>query len=1050
MNLSKLAVKRPVTTMMVVLVVVLLGIISLAGLPIDLMPEIEIPVAIVMTSYTGAGPQEVENLVTDRVEDALATVSNIDSINSMSSEGNSIVIAQFNTGTDMDFATLEMREKVDLIKGALPDDTTEPMVLKLDPNSMPIIQIAMSSDVNLLGLQSLAEDELEQRFERIEGVASVSIGGGIEEEIEILVDQNSLSAYGLNTNALNQLISSSNINLPAGTVKKGREELSVRVVGEFKGIDEIRDIPITIPTGQVILLRDIADVSLVNKEITSISRAKGINSLNMSIQKQSGANTVKVADSINAEIESIRKEYPHLNLDVVIDSSTMIKDSINNVVSNVLIGGIFAVLILYIFLKSIRTTLIVGLSIPISLIASFILLYFNGITLNMMTLGGLALAVGMLVDSAIVVLENIYRYAYEGYSKEEAAIKGAGEVGMAIVSSTLTTIAVFLPIVFIDGMVGIIFKDFALTVALSLGASLLVALTLIPMLSSKMLSVDLDEDKNKKKKKLDFIYNAFDRGLEKVEEKYKGLLIWGISHRKSVVFIAAGIFIASMLSLITVGMEFFPSMDEGLISISLELPLGSRISDVNEIAEVIESEIEGIEEIDLFFTSIGSSSNMISSGSSNKGTININLVKLKERKRTTTEVTEEIRAMVKDIAGAEISVEESSGGMGGGLGGADPISIKIKGNNLDVLEEISNDFKEIIESVEGAREVKTSLGDAVSELEVLVNKQNAAIYGLTTGQIISSVRGGVTGNKVTTLKLDGDETDIVMRVTGDYKEDLSDFEQMEIMAPSGESIALSQLADLSIITAPVQINREDQERVVTVNSQIVGRDLGSINMDIDKQLKEYDFPDGYYYDVGGENEEMMEAFGQLILALGLAIILIYMVMAAQFESLIHPFIILFTIPLAFAGGALGLFITRTPIGVTAFIGVIMLAGIVVNNGIVLVDYINLLRSEGKSVSEAIVIAGPVRLRPILMTTLTTVLGLIPLALGIGEGAEMQAPMAIVVIGGLTLSTVLTLVFIPTVYIIIEDFSSKVKSKFNERFGALLGNKRDILEEDEVK
>lgn len=1048
MNLSKLSVKRPVTTAMVVLVVVLLGLISLSGLPIDLMPEIEIPVAIVMTSYSGAGPQEVENLVTDRIEDAIATVSNIDTINSMSSEGSSIVIAQFNTGTDMNFATLEMREKVDLVKGGLPDDTSQPMVMKIDPNAMPIIQIALSSKVDLAGLQSLAEDTLAQRLERIEGVASVSVGGGLEEEIEILVDQKSLSNYGLSTNSLSQLIGSSNVNIPVGNVKKGKEELSVRAVGEFENIEDIRDIPITLPTGEVILLRDIAEVNLINKDVTSISRAKGINSINIAVQKQSGSNTVKVADLINKEIESIKSEYPYIDIEVVMDSSTMIKDSIDNVVNNVIIGGIFAILVLYIFLKSIRTTLIVGLSIPISLIASFILLYFNGITLNMMTLGGLALAVGMLVDSAIVVLENIYRYSYEGYSKKDAAIKGAGEVSTAIVASTLTTIAVFLPIVFIDGMVGIIFKDFALTVALSLGASLLVALTLIPMLSSKLLTVDAEGIERKKKKKLNFIYNIFDRIMEKLERRYKKVLSWGITHRKTIVLISLAIFIVSMVSLTSIGMEFFPSIDEGKLSISLKLPLGSSIDEVDEIARVIEGKIEKIEEVDLSFTSIGSSSNIASSASSNEGSININLVKLKERKRTTTEVAEEIRDMVKDIAGAEISVAEST--MMGIGGGADPISLKIKGNNLNVLEEISNDVKEVMESVEGTREVKTSLGDAVSELEVVVNKQNAASYGLTAGQIVSGVRSGVTGNKVTTLKNDGDETDVVIRISGDYKERLSDFEQMEIVTPAGENIPLNQIADLSIVKGPIQINRESQERVVTVNSQIVGRDLSSVVTDIEKQMNKYDMPEGYSYDIGGENEDMMEAFQQLILALGLAIILIYMVMAAQFESLIHPFIILFTVPLAFAGGALALFITRTPIGVTAFIGVIMLSGIVVNNGIVIIDYINLLRSQGKEMHEAIIIAGPIRLRPILMTTLTTVLGLVPLALGIGEGAETQAPMAIVVIGGLLLSTVLTLVFIPTIYIIIENMSSKVKGKFNKRFGKLLGNKTDLTEKDEVK
>lgn len=1038
MGLSSLAVKRPVTTIMVVLVIVLLGIISLAGLPIDLFPEIEVPVAIVMTSYTGAGPQEIESLVTKRIEEAIATVGNIDTVNSVSSEGNSIVIAQFNTGTDMNFATLEMREKVDLIKGALPDDATQPMVLKIDPNSMPIMEIALSTKGDLAGLQTLAEDTIRQRFERIEGVASVGIGGGIVEEIEILVDQNSLSTYGLSINHLNQLISSANINLPGGTVKKGNQEFVVRVVGEFHSIDEIRNMPITLPTGEIISLRDIADVSLINKEITNISRANGQDSISISIQKQSGKNTVKVADLINKEIEKTRQDYPNINIDVVVDNSIMIKDSINNVINNVIIGAILAVIILYIFLKSIRTTLIIGLSIPISLIASFILLYFNGITLNMMTLGGLALAVGMLVDSAIVVLENIYRYGYEGYSKEEAAIKGAGEVGMAIVASTLTTIAVFLPITFIDGMIGILFKDFALTVTLSLGASLLVSLTLIPMLSSKMLIVDSGEGKSKKKKKLDFIYKALDGGMERIEERYKKLLIWGISHRKTVIIISIIIFIGSMASLATVGMEFFPSMDEGSISIGIKLPLGSRVNDVNEVAEIIEEKLTAIDEIDILFTSVGSSASVMSNSSgSNSGSISITLVKLKERNRSTVEVTEEIRGLMKDIAGAEITVGESS--TSAMSGGSDPISIKIKGDKLEVLEEISNDFKEIIESVEGTREVKMSLGDAVSEVEVLVNKENTAAYGLTTGQVVTAIRAGVTGTTATKFKDEGEEIDVVIRASGNLKEKLSNFEQMDILTPSGENIPLSQVAELSMEKGPIQINRERQERLVTVSSKIVGRDLRSVTLDIDKKLEEYEFPDGYYYDIGGENKDMMEAFSQMILALGLAIALIYMIMAAQFESLIHPFIILCTIPLAFAGGALGLFITGTPLGVTAFIGVIMLAGIVVNNGIVLVDYINILIAEGKEMREAIIIAGPVRLRPILMTTLTTVLGLVPLALGIGEGAETQAPMAIVVIGGLVLSTVLTLVFVPTLYTIFEDLASWVKSKFSRKTGTMVEN-----------
>ncbi|MBU5676522.1 efflux RND transporter permease subunit [Alkaliphilus sp. MSJ-5] len=1026
MNLSSLAVKKPVTITMIVLIVVLLGVISLTRLPIDLFPKIEIPVAVVSTSYTGAGPQEIENLITKQIEGAIATVGNIDTVSSISSEGSSVVIAQFNNGTDMDFAALEIREKVDLIKGVLPDGATQPMVLKIDPNSTPIIQIAISTKGDLAGLQSLAEDTFSQRLERLDGVASVSVGGGFVNEIEVAVNQNSLASYGLSINQLSQLLSASNMNLPGGNVNKGEQKLAVRVVGEFNSLDEIKNMPITLATGDVIRLQDVATVKLNQKDISAISRTNGKDSINISVQKQSGKNTVQVADLINKEIENLRKDYPNVEIDVVLDSSTMIKDSIDTVVNNVLIGSVLAIVILYIFLKNIRTTLIIGTSIPISLIASFILLYFNGITLNMMTLGGLALAVGMLVDSAIVVLENIYRFRSEGYSRKEAAIKGASEVGMAITASTLTTIAVFLPIVFIDGMVGTIFKDFALTVTLSLGASLIVSLTFIPMLSSKILKVE-SEKTDVKKRKLEFIYKIFDNISNKMENIYKGILIKSLKRRKTTIFISIVIFVVSIASLVGVGMEFFPTTDEGTISINISMPVGTQTDKIDGIAHIVEEKLTTIKEINKVFTNI-SSGNVLMGGQagSNSGSISVGLVKLNERNRSTDEVAEEIRNIVKDIPGAEISVQgTSSTAM---MTSGSPISISIKGSELKVLEEISNDFKNIIESVEGTRETKTSFSEGVPEVEILINKERSATYGLTTAQVASAVRGAATGTTATRYKDNGEEIDVVLRSVGDVTESLSNFEQIDITTPTGINIPLSQVADISVIKSPVSISRENQEKVVTVNSQIVGRDLQSIVTDINKELQEYQLPEGYYYSMGGENKEMMEAFSQLLLALGLAVILIYMVMAAQFESLIHPFVIMFTIPLAFSGGALALFITGRAFGVTAFIGIIMLAGIVVNNGIVLIDYINILRNEGKERTEAITIAGPVRLRPILMTTLTTILGLIPLALGIGEGAELQAPMATVVIGGLVLSTVLTLIFVPVLYTIFDDMSNSFKSK----------------------
>lgn len=1012
---------------MIVLMVIILGVVSLAGLPIDLFPEIEIPVTIVSTSYSGAGPQEIENLITKRIEGAVATVGNIDKISSISAQGQSIVIAQFDFGTDMNFAALEMREKVDLVKGALPDDATQPIVIKMDPNAMPIIQISLSNNGDLAGLQALAEDEIQQRFERLEGVASVSIDGGLVDEIRITVDPWKLSDYGLSIDQLSQVLVSNNMNLPGGTVKNGVQELTIRVKGEFNSIDEIKNLPISLNSGAIISLGDVANVELTTNDVSAISRTNGRDSINISIQKQSGENTVQVAERINKEVEKLKEEYSDIDIEVVLDSSTFIKDSINNVVSNVVVGSAFAIIVLYVFLKNIRTTLIIGISIPISLIASFILLYMNGITLNMMTLGGLALAVGMLVDSAIVVLENIYRFRTQGHTREEAAIQGASEVGMSITASTLTTIAVFLPIVFVKGMVGILFKDFALTVTLSLVASLLVALTFIPMLSSEILKVDLDDKASGKKKRLDFLYRRFDNIYERLERGYKKILEFSLSHRKTTIIFSIVLFFVGIASLIGVGMEFFPSTDEGSISISIDLPLGSDIYEVDEVAQIVEQKLEEIPEIDVVFTNLGSGGIMSMGGSSSSsGTISVNLVDLKDRKRSTNEVSEEIRGYLKDIPGAEMTVSETS--QMGSMSSGDPVNLIIKGSELDILEEISNDIKEVIQSVEGTRDIKTSLSDSVPELEVVVNRENAAIYGLSTSQIASAVRTGAAGTTATKYKDQGDEIDVVIRGVEDISDSISNIGQLSITTPMGLNVPLNHVADISVVKGPISINRENQERTVTVTSQISERDLRSITRDIESKLKDYEFPDGYYYEIGGENEQMMEAFGQLLLALVLATVLIYMVMAAQFESLVHPFIIMFTIPLAFAGGSLALFVTNTPFGVTAFIGVIMLAGIVVNNGIVLIDYINILRSEGKDKFEAIKIAGPIRLRPILMTTLTTVLGLVPLALKIGAGAETQAPMAIVVIGGLTFSTILTLVFVPILYTVFDDIAEKFKRK----------------------
>lgn len=1031
MSLPSISVKRPVTIVMITLIVMILGGVSLSRMPIDLLPEMEIPYAVVSTNYSGVGPQEIEKLITKPLEESVGTVGNIKSISSVSSEGNSIVIAEFNYGTDMDFASLEMREKIDLVKGFLPEDASSPMVMKIDPNSQPIIQLTISNGGDIAKLQTIAEDSIKPRLERLDGVASITVSGGYEQQVQINVNQEKMRGYGLTIDYLSKILAGENLNMPGGEVKKGKQQLTIRTIGEFQSIEEIKNLLISLPSGDSVFLSDIAEVSLANKEVESIARTNGKNSINISVQKQSGKNTVKVAKLVNEEIEKLKKDYPNIKINTVMDQSEYIQKSIDNVAGNAVIGGLLAVLILYFFLRNLRTTFIIGTAIPISIIATFILIYFSGVTINLMTLGGLALGVGMLVDNSIVVLENIYRFRQEGHSRKEAAEIGAKEVTMAITASTLTTVAVFLPIVFVEGITATIFKQLALTVTMSLMASLVVSLTLVPMLSSKLLSIDTGEKRKAKGvlKIFSFIFDGFESVFMKIENGYKNLLKKALNHRVRTIIIAFVIFAVSMASIATVGAEFFPTMDQGEFSVSISLPEGSELKDTDAIVSEVESKLQNLNEIKTIFSKVGSGGGMSLNGNkTNTASISVLLKDKKDRNRSAAEVADEVRELIKDIPGAEKSVTVASTfSMGGSSGGA-PVSINIKGDDLKTLKKVGDDFKNIVESVEGTREVKSSVEDGVPEVQINIDRKNAAQYGLTAAQIASSVKSNITGATATRYKLDGNEINVVIKGDESFKESIANLEQTSLQSPTGTLVPLSQVAKITIDKGPSVINRSGQVRNITVTSQIIGRDLNSISKDIEAKLSQYHLPEGYSYELGGENKELNDALKDLSMALALAVILVFMILASQFESLLHPFTIMLSVPLAFSGGALGLFLTGKALSVPAFIGVIMLAGIVVNNAIVLVDYINIRRNHGEERNEAIVNAGPIRLRPILMTTLTTVLGLVPLALGIGEGAEAQAPMAIVVIGGLMLSTLLTLVFIPVVYTLFDDLTNKFKRK----------------------
>lgn len=1014
--LAKFSVKKPVTITMMILIVIVLGAISLSKLSIDLLPNIELPIAVVQTTYSGAGPEEVENLITVPMEQAVGTIENIDTITSYSNEGSSLLLMQFNFGTDMDEATLQMREKIDMIKGFLPDGTTSPIVMKIDLDSMPIVQLAISSKGSLQTTQKLAEDVIQPRLERIEGTASADVSGGLEREVEIMLKEEMTKGYNLSQTYISGILQSENLNLSGGTVIKGSNELTVRTVGEFKDIEEIRNLNIPLPKGGTVRLSDIADVDFVNKDQSTVTKLNGQDVVQISVMKQSDGNTVSVAKDVVKELEKIQKEYPDLKIETVFNQADYINQSIDNLKSTAITGAILAVVILLIFLRSFKTTLVIALSIPISIITTFVLLYFAGITLNMMTIGGLALGVGMLVDNSIVVLENIYRHRSLGMDRITASVEGTNEVSMAVTASTLTTVAVFIPIVFTGGLAATIFKDFALTIVMALMSSLLVALTLVPMMSSKLVSVrNLESEEEQEKKH------------GKIVTTYKRVLSWSLRHRVTTVLAAIGIFAASIAMVASVGAEFFPATDEGQISINVSLPDGAEVSQVDDTLKEVNELIKEIPEVKTVFTSAGSGGVMSLSSNSNSGSIMVMLTDLDDRDRSVKEVSDEIRTLLKDVPGAEISVTETSTMSMNMSGGA--ISISIKGDDLDTLKSIGEDFKDIIENVDGTREVESSYEDGIPQVQIIADRGIASQYGLTTAQIGSQVGSTLAGSTVTKFKVDGDELDVVLKGDNMYGQSMSLLEMLPITTPSGGTIPLSEVSDVQTAKGPVRITRENQTRTLTVTGGVAGRDVQSVSNDITKALADYEMPNGYSYTFGGETEQIQETFADLFMVMIVAVVLVYMIIAAQFESLIQPLSIMFSVPLALSGGFIGLFVTGLPLNVIGLIGLIILVGIVVNNAIVLIDYVNNRRRNGEDRTSAIMKAGPIRIRPIMMTALTTILGLVPMALGIGEGAELTQSMGVVVIGGLSLSTVLTLVLVPVMYTIFDDMTEFFKRKF---------------------
>lgn len=1025
MKLINESVNRPVGVIIIVLVVMMLGAVSLTGLGIDLMPDLELPIAVVTTSYPGAAPVDVENLVTRPLEGSLSAVEGLETMQSISSPNQSVVILMFDYGVNMDSSMLELRDRLDMVSRALPASTGEPLVMRFDPNAMPVMQLGISGEIDIASLTHIVEDSVLPRLERIPGVAQVNMSGGQEKEIIVQPDFTLMQEYRVTMSQIAQLIGAENRSAPAGQIKQGTEKMPLRILGEFSSIKDILNINIPVATGEVIKLSEIATVEEAVVERTSFSFVNGEPTLSLDIMKQSDANTVDVSNSVLREMERIEESLTQgVTMTTIMDSSMFIRDSISSVVRNMLLGGGMAILVLLLFLRSFRSTLIIGLSIPIALVSAFTLIYFSGNTLNILTLGGLALGIGLLVDSSIVILENIFKYRERGYSNIEAAKKGASEVAGAVIASTLTSVVVFVPIIFTGGLAAEIFMPLALTVGFILLASLIVAITLVPMLSRLLLPEIVVDDNPKGLRR---IASSIGRIIDTISVGYRKLLKWTLNHKKTIVFGTLLLLVASLAMIPKVGVEFIPDFDQGELIATIEMPEGTPLDETRENVGLLEEFLVETRAVEMVYTTIGGGGRRgIEGGSENSGNIYARLVPKAERSISTNEIIKQLDEYAKSLPDIEINVR---GAQSGGMGGS-PINIEVRGNEISTLKTIADELQEIINGVSGATNITHSMGETRPEIQIHVDRDAAVEHGLMYAEVMQTIINSMNGQVATLMRIEGNEIDVKVILAEESRSNLAQLRRLPLTTPKGEIIQLSTVADFKQAEGPAVINRQNQTRGVAISGDIIDRDLGDVMEDIEKALDEYNFPEGYDYQIGGDFEMMQDTFSQLILALVLAIFLVYAVMAFQFEKVMYPFIVMFSLPVTVIGIIFGFLVTGRPLSAPAFIGVIMLAGIVVNNAIVLVDYINKLRDRGLSREEAILEAGQTRLRPILMTMLTTVLAMIPLAIGIGEGSELQSPMATVIVFGLSFSTLITLVLIPVMYIYMDNLTNWWKGLFS--------------------
>ncbi len=1017
MNISAITIKRPVATIMILLMVLVLGVISVIKLPMDLMPNFQLPYAAIMTSYGNASPEEVESLVTENIESAVASVENLKAMMSYSMEGSSIVMVEFDYNTDMNFASLAIRDKVALISDYLPDECSEPMIMKIDMSMIPVSQIYISSkDKTLTELNGIIEDTVKPRLERAGGVASVAVSGGISEEIAVKVAQDQLASYGLSIATLSQLLAAENVSLPNGDINKGDSDIIIRTVGDFRSVDDIKNLPLMISDRSVVRLGDIASVTRQNAEQKSIARMDGNTAVGVMISKASDANTVKVSQNVNKALLELEKKYPDLNFTVGYDSADYIQRSIKSVATNALLGALLAIVVVFVFLRNLRATMIIAVSIPASLLAALSVMNAKGMTLNMVTLCALAICVGMLVDNSIVVLENIFRWKQELVNTEEAAVKGSKEIFLAVVASTLTTVMVFLPIALSKGMAGMLFADFCWTIIIALLASLVVAMCVIPMMFSQIMhgSNNITYIRfGKRRYKYRYLVKFADF-LESIKEEYGRILPQILAKPKKFIISSFLVFLASMLLIVTVGAEILPDSDESMVNISVETPYGTSLEAKDKVLYEIEQYLLSVPEVKHVAMSTESLSMLSVSPSSS---VTVTLCSPSKRKESATEIASALEKHFTYISGAKITAQNSES-MSQFFGEHD-ITFNLKGKDREKLIDIARTMEKELRQMDCVETAKLDLPEGSPEVKLVIDRNTAAFYGITAYQLATGVSNAVKGTTATKVDIDGSQIDVKISSIGSQADTVDKVKQVIVTGSTGISVPVGQIANFVYDNAPSYIYRENQTNTVSINVDTAKSTMFSGSPEVVEFINNYQLPDGYFVENGGSYDQMMDTFGDLLLALIAAIALVFLLLAAQFESVIMAAVIMMAVPFAMTGAFLSLFITGTALSLTSFLGLIMLVGIVVNNSILLVEFINQYK-DSLGLSKALVQAGQLRLRPILMSAVTTIVGMIPIALGLGDGGAMLAPMGVSIIGGLIASTVVTLFLIPTIYLMIEN------------------------------